>query len=677
MLLILSLLLPVLAIKAAPFTVENLIHLNRLHDVSVSPQGDTLLYGLSHGQTDGDDHLFVMNLAKGTVKQLTNSQFSEHNVIWAHDGKSIYFLSKRSGSRQVWQLLLDGGEAQQISDLPLDIDGFKLSDDAQTVALSITVKPGCHDFDCTLQALTKAQQQKATVRQYDQLMIRHWDQWHTAFKKHIFIAHKNTNGQIIAAQDVIPDWQTSIAGIDQVAIAPDGKSVVFSAKYPAKDQAWSTNFDLYEVQVDTLQLANITEANKAWDASPVFSSDGRFLAYKAMNTPGYESDKFSIKVRDNVTGKITDVAANWTLSVDELRFADDNRTLMVTAQDHGQKSIFAIYPEFGDVRNVYGIGTSSNIISANGKVYFIRHTLNTPPDIFVVNNDGYEVKQLTSVNKTNLADIHFADYQQFTFKGWNNEMVSGYWLKPANFDASKKYPIAFIVHGGPQGSFANQFNFRWNAQLWAAQGYGVVMIDFHGSTGYGQAFTDSIARDWGGKPLEDLQKGLAYIVKQQSWLDADNVCALGASYGGYMMNWIEGNWPDRFKCIVNHAGLFDLPSFYLSTEELWFPEHDLGGTPWSGSVDYQKFNPAGFIKQWHTPMLITQGEQDFRVPYTQSIGAFTALQRKGIDSRLVMFPDENHHILNTDNLVLWYHEVFAWLKRYTEPSLAPVTAKAH
>lgn len=350
--------------------------------------------------------------------------------------------------------------------------------------------------------------------------------------------------------------------------------------------------------------------------------------------------------------------------------------MYVSAQDLGQKSIFAINSEFGDVRRIYNEGSNSELSNAGNSLFFTRHTLATPKDIFTIKTDGYGIKQLTHVNKEKLKGIEFADYQQFSFKGWNNEKVRGYWLKPANFEQGKKYPIAFLVHGGPQGSFGNIFHYRWNAQLWAAQGYGVVMIDFHGSTGYGQKFTDAIARDWGGKPLEDLQKGFAYIVKKEPWLDGNNACALGASYGGYMMNWIEGNWSDQFKCIVNHAGLFDLPSFYRTTEELWFPEHDLGGLPWlttdnagktvNISEDYTKFNPSAFVQNWHTPMLVIQGELDYRVPYSQSLSAFTTLQRKGIDSRLVMFKDEDHHIRNPDNLIFWYQQVFKWLNRYTK-----------
>ena len=660
-------------INAEQFTVETLNNLNQLHNVQLSPQGDFLVYGLKKGALSKSNHLYRQDIATGKVQQLTSHKNAESNVVFAADGASLYFLSSRSGLSQIWQLPLKGGESKQITDLPIDVNGFKVSDNGKVFALSLNVKPGCKTLQCTIDAKDVDEKKKHQVRVYDQLMVRHWDEWTTEYNNHIFIAHTLNQGMITQATDLIPDWKTDIAGIDQVAMHPEGKSVVFSAKAPAKDQAWSTNFDLFEVDLtanSTYQVNNITQANKAWDASPVFSSNGRFLAYKAMTTPGYESDKYSIKLRDNANGKVMDIAHQWDRSVKSLIFSDDNRSLFVTAQDVGQVSIFEINPEFGDVRTVYDSGTAGDIAISKDTLYFTRHSLNSPKDIFSISKDGYGLKQLTQINKEKLTDITFSEFEQFSFKGWNNEQVYGYWLKPANFQQGKTYPIAYLVHGGPQGSFGNMFHYRWNAQLWAAQGYGVVMVDFHGSTGYGQEFTDSIARDWGGKPFEDLQKGLAYAVKSQPWLDGDNACALGASYGGYMMNWFAGNWPERFKCIINHAGLFDMPSFYQSTEELWFPEHDLGGAPFKTdysaevSSDYNKFNPSAFVENWQTPMLVIQGELDYRVPYAQSLGAFTALQRKGIDSRLVMFPTEDHHIRKPDNLVVWYQEVFSWMNKH-------------
>lgn len=668
------------------FTVEKLNQLNQLHDVSVSPKGESLIYGLKKGSSSKDNHLYRQNIKTGEVIQLTNHAKSEYNVVWADDGKSIYFLSSRSGSSQIWQLPLNGGEAVQISDLPVDINGFQLSKNGQVFALSLTVKPGCETLACTNDARQADKEKKYNIRAYDELMVRHWDVWSTEYKEHLFVATKNEQGKIAKANDIMVNWSSDIAGISQVALHPEGKSLVFSAKdsstkAAAREHAWHTNFDLFEVDLikaakqGAYDLVNITAKNKAWDAQPVYSSNGRYLAYKAMKTPGYEADKFTIQLRDNRTGKTRSVAEQWDRSVSTMKFAQDNKTLIVTAQDVGQKSIFAIKPEFSEVQKVYSTGSNGDISTYGNQVYFTRHTLGAPKDIFSINKNGNNLEQLTNINKDKLANINFADFEQFSFKGWNNEKVHGYWLKPANFEQGKKYPIAFLVHGGPQGSFGNMFHYRWNAQLWAAQGYGVVMVDFHGSTGYGQEFTHSISRDWGGKPLEDLQKGLDFIVKDQPWLDRENACALGASYGGYMMNWIAGNWADGFNCLINHAGLYDMPSFYQSTEELWFPEYDMGGSSWGKetgkdkgkiSIDYTKFNPAAYVNNWKTPMLVIQGELDYRVPYAQSLGAFTTLQRKGIDSRLVMFPDEDHHIRKPDNLVVWYDEVFKWLEKYTD-----------
>jgi len=668
------------------FTVEKLNQLNQLHDVTVSPQGDSLIYGLK--KSASDNHLYLQDIKTGKISQFTDHDESEGNVVWADDGQSVYFLSSRSGSSQIWQKKLNEETAKQISDFLLDVNGFKLAKNGQVFALSFTVKPGCENLACTVAAKKADEAKKYNIRAYDQLMVRHWDVWATDYKEHLFVAHLDKKGLLTHTQDIMPNWQSDFAGISQVTIHPEGASLAFSAKDSsskdaAKDHAWTTNFDIFEVALSQGQsafnLKNITEKNKAWDANPVYSSNGRFLAYKAMKTPGYEADKFTLQLRDSRSGKTRAVANDWDRSISSLAFAPDNKSLYVVAQDVGQKSIFSITPEFDEVRKIYNVGSNGDVTSHGNKLYFTRHTLNSPKDIFSIDDHGDDLKQLTHINKDKLAKVKFADYEQFNFKGWNDETVHGYWLKPANYEEGKKYPIAFLVHGGPQGSFGNMFHYRWNAQLWAAQGYGVVMVDFHGSTGYGQEFTHSISRDWGGKPLEDLQKGLAFIVKDQPWLDRDNACALGASYGGYMMNWIAGNWPTGFKCLINHAGLYDMPSFYQSTEELWFPEYDMGGPSWGKesadskgnakgkiSPDYSKFNPAAYVNNWQTPMLVIQGELDYRVPYAQSLGAFTTLQRKGIDSRLVMFPDEDHHIRKPDNLVVWYDEVFKWLEKYTK-----------
>ncbi|WP_031565157.1 prolyl oligopeptidase family serine peptidase [Rheinheimera texasensis] len=649
-------------------TIEHLNKLNKIYDVQVSPDGRFVAYGQKNGglaPADTTADLYLLDVQDGNkVRRLTESAGREHDVRFSADGTALYFLADRSGSSQLWRLPLSGGEARQLTDLPLDVQGYMVSADDKKVVLTLDVKPGCKDLACTVAHNKATAEKKDSATAYDSLMVRHWDTWEDGLKNHFFVADLGETA-IKDAKDLMPEWDTDVAGTGEAAFTPDGKNLVFSAKIPAADQSWHTNFDIFQVSLNGGQKINLTKDNPAWDAKPQFSGDGRYMAYLAMKKPVYEADRFGLILLDLVTGERKELAPQWDRSIEDFVFAPDNRTVYVTAQDLGQKGIFAIDHAFGEVSKIYSNGSAGDVAVRGSNVFFTNHQLNAPADIYQLKNAGGEAYPLTQVNALTLKDIQLAEFEQFSFPGANDETVYGYWMKPWNFEAGKKYPIAFIVHGGPQGSFGNMFNTRWNAQLWAAQGYGVVMIDFHGSTGYGQAFTDSIARDWGGKPLEDLKKGLAYVTEQQPWLDKDNACALGASYGGFMMNWIAGNWNDGFKCLVTHAGLFDMPSFYGSTEELWFPEHDMGGPVWDKSADYQKFNPAAFVDNWKTPMLVIHGLKDYRVPYAQGLGAYTTLQRKGIPSRLVIFPDENHWILKPANSERWYNEIFSWMKQYT------------
>jgi dipeptidyl aminopeptidase/acylaminoacyl peptidase len=649
-------------------TIEHLNKLNKIYDVQVSPDGRYVVYGQKNGglaPADTTADLYLIDVQDGNkVRRLTESAGREHDVRFNADGSALYFLADRSGSSQLWRLPLTGGEARQVTDLPLDVQGYMVSADDKKLVLTLDVKPGCKDLACTVAHNKTTTEKKDSATAYDSLMVRHWDTWEDGLKNHFFVADI-TETAVKDAKDLMPEWDTDVTGTSEAAFTPDGKNLVFSAKIPAVDQSWHTNFDIFQVSLNGGQKINLTKDNPAWDAKPKFSGDGRYMAYLAMKKPVYEADRFGLILLDLVTGERKELAPQWDRSVDDYVFAPDNRTVYVTAQDLGQKGIFAIDHAFGEVSKVYSNGSAGDVAVRGTNVFFTNHQLNAPADIYQLKNSGGEAYPLTQVNALTLKDIQLAEFEQFSFPGANDETVYGYWMKPWNFEAGKKYPIAFIVHGGPQGSFGNMFNTRWNAQLWAAQGYGVVMIDFHGSTGYGQAFTDSIARDWGGKPLEDLKKGLAFVTEQQPWLDKDNACALGASYGGFMMNWIAGNWTDGFKCLVNHAGLFDMPSFYGSTEELWFPEHDMGGPVWDKAADYQKFNPAAFVDNWKTPMLVIHGLKDYRVPYAQGLGAFTTLQRKAIPSRLVIFPDENHWIMKPANAERWYNEIFSWMKQHT------------
>ncbi|MBM7073625.1 S9 family peptidase [Shewanella sp. 202IG2-18] len=657
-----------------PFNVSDLTHLNKLHSAAVSPDGSKAIYAVKHRFQDGttSSNLYSLNLNDTEAKpfQLTHDKGTEHSVQFAADGKSIYFLAVRNGSTQLYNLPLTGGEAKQVSDLSLGIDDYKLSNDTDQVAMSIRVFPQCETLKCSKDKFDKEANKKTTGRTYTQLMVRHWDTWEDHARNHIFVASIDGN-KLGKITDVTQGLDTEtppkpFSGMEEVTFTPDGKSIVYSAKAPSKEQSWTTNYDLWQVAVTGGEATNLTPENKAWDSHPVFSSDGRYMAYFAMTRAGAEADRFRIMLRDTVTGQTKEVAPLWDRSPSSIMFGDDNQTLYVTAQDVGQVTLFEVNTQFGDVRPIYNKGYNSFVAVENGKAIFSHKSLDEPGDLYSINLNGEGLKQITHVNEEKLKDIKFGEYEQFTFKGWNNEDVYGYWIKPANYEEGKKYPVAFLVHGGPQGSFGNGFSGRWNAQLWAGAGYGVVMVDFHGSTGYGQKFTDSITKDWGGKPLEDLQKGLAAVGQQQEWLDTKNACALGGSYGGYMMNWIEGKWSDGFKCLVNHAGLFDMRSMYYVTEELWFPEHEFGGQYKDNKALYEKFNPVNYVENWKTPMLVIHGEKDFRVPYGQGLAAFSFLQRNNIPSELLIFPDENHWILNQDNLEQWYGSVLGWMERWTK-----------
>jgi dipeptidyl aminopeptidase/acylaminoacyl peptidase len=389
-----------------------------------------------------------------------------------------------------------------------------------------------------------------------------------------------------------------------------------------------------------------------------------------MARAGYEADRFRIVLRTWPDGPERVLTEAWDRSPSEIVWSADGRTIYSTADHLGQHALFAIDVATGQVRTVIGEGHVTSPGLARDRLVVAIDHLRAPAELHTVAASGTGLRAITQVNASRVAGLAFGEPEQITFKGWNDETVYAWTVKPVGFTAGQKYPVAFLVHGGPQGSFSNDFHYRWNPQIYAAAGYGVVMVDFHGSTGYGQAFTDAINGDWGGKPLVDLQKGLDAALARFAWLDGDRVCALGASFGGYMINWMAGNWPDRFTCLVNHDGNLDERFAYYATEELWFPEWEHGGTPWDTPESYAKHNPIDHVGQWKTPMLVIHGGRDYRVVYSEGIATFTALQRRGIPSRFLYFPDENHWVLKPANSVLWHETVLGWLAQWTKPAEA-------
>lgn len=662
----------------SPFSVEDLTQMRSISDFSLSPNGQQLVYRLRDPgrakESEASSDLWLMPIAEpAKARRLTSAPGTEFQPAWAPDGSAIYFIAKRElAHQQIWKMPMDGGEAQPLTALPVDVEGFKLAPDGRQLMIQVSVYADCDNLQCTADRLAKEQSSKTTGRIYDQLMVRHWDTWKDHRYYHLLSARIADDGLTVTdVHDVMPGWATDappkpFSGLEEAAFSTDSKQIVFSAKAPADDQAWTTNYDLWEVPVTgEAEPTNLTEANTAWDRAPTFSPDGRYLAYLATKEPGYESDRFQVILVDRVSGETKSLTTNWDRSAGSLVFSNDSRTLYVTAQNLGQVALYAINTQFGDIKELLSDGHIGQVLVSGDRVLFTRHALDQPNALYSMYKDGQQLQKILDPNKAMMAHVKLGEFGQFHFPGWNNETVYGYWIKPVDFVAGKKYPVAFLIHGGPQGSFGNMFHNRWNAQLWAAAGYAVVMIDFHGSVGYGQDFTNSIAGDWGGKPLEDLQKGLAYIRKQQPWI-GDKGCALGGSYGGYMVDWIAGQWPNGFNCLVSHAGVFDARSMYYTTEELWFPEHENGAPQFADKAAYEKFNPINYVANWKTPMLVIHGEHDFRVPYSQGLGAFTALQRQGIPSRFLVYPDENHWILNPDNLELWYHEVIGWMDKWTK-----------
>jgi dipeptidyl aminopeptidase/acylaminoacyl peptidase len=661
---------------AAPqaFSVDDLVRLKRLSDPRASADGRYVAFVLSDTDMEANrrrSDLWLLDLSAPAAapRRLTQNPANDSSPRWSPDGKSLYFISTRSGTAQVWRLPLAGGEATVVTDYPREVGSFALSPTGDRIAVSMEVFGDCADLKCSKDRADAKGKQKATGRVYDSLFIRHWDTWRDGTRSHLFVATLRADGTAGSPVDVSKGLDADVpskpfGGDEEFEFDPTGKAIVFSARVAGRAEPWSTNFDLYQAPVDgSARAKNLTADNRAWDTQPVFLANGD-LAYLAMDRPGFESDRFHVVLREAKSGKSRPLTAAWDRSVGRLGVSADGTQLLATADDVGQEALFAIDAVGGTPRKLVGSGAVTEYTVAKDFVVYALASLGGPADLHVAPIGGGPSRRLTSVNADLLAQRSMSAYEQFSFKGWNGETVYGFVMKPYGFKAGARYPIAFVIHGGPQTTFSNGWSYRWNPQTFAGQGYAVVFIDFHGSPGYGQAFTDSVSRDWGGKPLEDLQKGLAAALAKYPWLDGDRACALGASYGGFMVNWIAGNWPERFECLVNHDGIFDQRAMYYSTEELWFPEWEHGGAYYDRPAEHEKFNPASFVSRWRTPMLVIHGEQDFRVPVEQGIATFTALQRRGVESRLLVFPDENHWVLKPENSVLWHRTVFDWLARH-------------
>jgi dipeptidyl aminopeptidase/acylaminoacyl peptidase len=671
---------------ARPITATDLATLRRLGAPAVSPDGNWAVYQLretdlaaNRGRTD----LYLLDLRAANaqpVKVASETQYNEHDARFSPDGRWLYYLSNASGSDQIWRVSLPSGTPEKVSDLATDVGGFAISPTGNRVAIWADRNMACQDFGCASVSAPAAGQGSARV--YDQTFVRHWDVWvEPGVRSRIFsfamVDGRPQGAGMPLAPNLVGDSPSKpFGGAEEIAWAPDGRTLYFTLREAGRTEPNSTNMDIFAVTADgSAAPANLTAANRGMDTGPVVSPDGRWLAYTAMARPTYEADRQVVQLRNLQTGETRALTQAWDRSVGSIAWAADGRSLLVTAGDTLDTPLFRVDVATGRVTRLTQGGTAGNVTPLrDGSILYTLNNLQAPDDLYRLDRRG-RAAQLTRVNADKLADLDPVTVQRFSFPGAHGDTVWGQIIKPAG--AAERLPVALLIHGGPQGSFGNSWSYRWNPWVFAAPGLAAVTVDFHGSTGYGQAFTDAINRDWGGAPLEDLRLGMAAAGSTDAQLDTANACALGGSYGGFMANWIAGNWPDGFKCLVSHSGVFDQRAMAYETEELWFSEWEFGGPYYepAAAANYERNNPVNFVQNWRTPMLVIHGERDFRIPYSQSLGVFNALQRRGIPSRLVVFPDENHWILKPQNSIQWYREVDAWLAQWLRPRAAAMPAR--
>ena len=657
---------------ARPMTETDLVMMKRLSAVAASPDGMMLAYQLRETDLEankGKTDLYILKLGTTGAQPVmfaSRPEKNEHDPAFAPDGKSIFYISNESGSDQIWRYDISSATTTQASNFKTDVSGFEISPDGLKFAIWGDIARNCMEFGCAKDGDT-SKPGPGTGREYDQLMTRHWDQWETPGNySRVFTVVLRPDGKLgtLGAAmdgDLVGDAPSKpFGGGDEISWSADSSAVLFALRHADANEAKSTNLDIYRSALQNPTPVNLSADNAGMDTTPAASPDGKWLAWTSMARATYEADRLVIKLMDLKSGKITALTDTWDRSVASLAWAANSKSFLVTAQDVLETPLYRVDLK-GKITRLTERGSITEAVPLkNGGVVYAINSINGPSDLFHMDTKG-KTTQLTNVNADTMAMLDPVNYQKFDFTGANGDQVYGQIVKPQG--ATGKLPVLLLVHGGPQGTFNNSWSYRWNPAVMASQGYAVVSIDFHGSTGYGQKFTDSIHKNWGGWPLEDLQKGMEAVGKIDAQLDTNNACALGGSYGGYMMNWISGNWPDRFKCLVNHAGIFDLRAMAYETEELWFDQWDNGG-PWTTRSDAEKWNPVNHVAKWKTPTLVIHGERDYRIPYSQSLAAFTALQQQGVESKLLVFPDENHWVLKPKNSIQWHQTVFDWVGKH-------------
>lgn len=658
------------------FSAKDMLTLKRVADPQLSPDGRTIAYTIGTPDMTANrvvNQIWTMNADGSRARQITSGSGSSSGPRWSPDGKKIAYNS----GGQIWTMDADGDDKEQITKLSSGAAGPVWSRDGRTIAFASEVYPECKTDACNKAEDERVETSKVKAHVTERLLFKHWNEWRDRKRSHVFVVSaKGGETRDVTPGDFDAPPYGAASGVDYT-FSPDGTSIIF-IKNPDKIEAISTNSDIYSVSLGAGNPKNITAGMNGYDASPVYTPDGKYLLFRSQPREGFEADRWRIMRYNPASGEIIELTQGFDQQVSEMTVTADSKTVYFTAGERGREPVFSVpvEPNFRlriatHVKKIVdGVYAGSLNVSGDGQtLVFAGSSMTAPNEIMRAATDGSGLTTLTSINKAALASFNLTKAEEMDWRGGLNAKVHGFVIKPANFDPAKKYPLIVLIHGGPQGAWNDSWSTRWNPQVWANQGYVVFAPNPRGSTGYGQKFVDEISKDWGGKVVPDIMNGIAEVIKRP-YIDKARIGAAGASYGGYMIDWLLGHNTDprfKFKAFLSHAGVYNLESMATSTEEVWFAKWEFSGLPWDNPVLYNRWSPNKFAKSFATPTLVTAGELDYRVPVDQSLQLYTTLQLRGVDSKLIVFPDEGHWILKPQNSEFWHGQVFDWFKRYLKP----------
>lgn len=640
---------------------DDFIKLNRLSNLKISEDGNYLAFEVSKADLEKNKfikQIWVYIIKENKFLQMTNHERSSSNPKFSKDRKILYFLSSRDGVQNLWGISLDGGEAFKVTDFKVDVEDFYPLKNGDFI-LNLSIFKECkEDLKCTKEKLKEIEENPVKAKIIENLYYRVFDEWQDGRVAHLFYFNLKENklSDLTESENHIPP--KSLGNAYHFSVSPDENLIAYTTnrdKYPER----STNHDLILLNLKDKNTQNITEKNRGCDFGPIFSPDGKYILFSRMKREGFEADKVDLILYNLTSKEEKNLTENIDISVSEYSFFEDK--IYFTAQVHKDINLYQIELKNFKIDLILKGQSVSNLNPSKEIIYFLNQKTTFPPEIFSFNLKDKKTKKLSSFNDEILSKLKLNEVEEISYKSYDGTEVYGLILKPPSFDEGKKYPMVVLLHGGPQWAFTDTFHYRWNAQIFASDGYFIFMPNFRGSTGYGEKYKEAITRNWGSYPYEDVLSGVEYLTEKFKFIDKEKMAAAGASYGGYLANWIAThNHP--FKCIISHAGLWDLKSKYGTTDELWFPEWEFGGDPYSSPELYEKWSPSSYAKNLRVPMLIIHGAKDFRVSENQAFQIFTALKRLGVEAKLLYFPDETHFVSKPKNSFLWWKEVLGFLR---------------